>query len=234
MEKKSIKDTGLHLLKKGQKGLAHAIFSRFGIIILLFAIQVVVFFSVLIMFQSHAPEYFGGGIILGFLFSIYIINTRIDPTAKLTWVILVMAFPVFGTLLYLYTVLEFGHRSLRQRVEILINSTRKKIPQEKAVFENFVAKDPGAASIAHYLQRTGCFPVFDRTDVSYLSIGEDMFDEVLRQLEKAKHFIFLEYFIIDEGIMWGKILEILARKVKEYKIACEAQEAEISMLKQKL
>lgn len=215
MEKKSIKDTGLHLLKKGQKGLAHAIFSRFGIIILLFAIQVVVFFSVLIMFQSYAPEYFGGGIILGFLFSIYIINTRIDPTAKLTWVILVMAFPVFGTLLYLYTVLEFGHRSLRQRVEILINSTRKKIPQEKAVLENFVAKDPGAASIAHYLQRTGCFPVFDRTDVSYLSIGEDMFDEVLRQLEKAKHFIFLEYFIIDEGIMWGKILEILARKVKE-------------------
>ncbi|MBR3936162.1 MAG: PLDc_N domain-containing protein, partial [Oscillospiraceae bacterium] len=136
MEKKSIKDTGLHLLKKGQKGLVHAIFSRFGIIILLFAVQVIIFLAALIFFQSFAPQFFGGGIALGFLVSLYIINTRIDPTAKLTWVILVMALPVFGTLLFFYTTLEFGHRSLRERVENLVNSTRKKIPQEKAVLEN--------------------------------------------------------------------------------------------------
>lgn len=215
MEKKSFKDTGLHLLKKGQKGLVHAIFSRFGVIILLFAIQVIILLSVLIMFQSFAPEFFGGGLLIGLGVSLHILNTRIDPTAKLTWVILVMALPIFGTLLFFYTTLEFGHRTLRDRVETLVNSTRKKIPQEKAVLEKFVEKDPGAASIAHYLRRTGCFPVFDGTEVSYLSIGETMFDEVLLQLEKAKHFIFLEYFIIDEGVMWGKILEILAKKVEE-------------------
>ena len=215
MEKKNIKDTGLRLLKKGQKGIVHAIFSRFGIIILLFALQVLILLGVIIGFQSFLSEFFIGGIVTGLAVSLYILNTRTDPTAKLTWVILVMVFPVSGTLLYLYTELEVGHRSLRKRVATLVESTKTKIPQEEETIESFREKDPGAASIAHYLQRTGCFPVFDHTEVSYYSIGEDFFEKLIPELEKARHFIFLEYFIIDEGIMWGKILEILAKKVKE-------------------
>ena len=33
--------------------------------------------------------------------------------------------------------------------------------------------------------------------------------------EKVRSFIFLEYFIIEEGYMWGRILDILSRKAKE-------------------
>ncbi|MBQ7124695.1 MAG: cardiolipin synthase [Oscillospiraceae bacterium] len=215
MEKKSIKDTGLHLLKKGQKGLIHAIFSRFGIIILLFALQLAVLFLTFGWFHSFMSQLFFGGVIISLCVSFYILNTRIDPTAKLTWIILVMAVPVFGSLLFFYTEFEVGHRAFRDRIRDIVDSTEDKIPQEKQVLENFIKEDPGAASIAHYLQRTGCFPVYDKTEVSYLHIGEDMFDEVLNQLKKARHFIFLEYFIIDEGIMWGKVLEILAEKVKQ-------------------
>ncbi len=65
------------------------------------------------------------------------------------------------------------------------------------------------------IRRSGCYPVFERTAVTYFPIGEEKWYEMLRQLEQAKHFIFLEYFIVDEGLMWGKILEILARKAAE-------------------
>lgn len=215
MEKKSIKDTGLRLLKKGQKGIVHAIFSRFGVIILLFAVQIILLFTTFVWFQSFVSELFVGGLIISIGVTFYILNTQIDPTAKLTWVVLVMALPAFGTLLFLYTELEVGHRAFRDRVAEVIESAKDKIPQDEKVLEDFIAEDAGAASIAHYLRRTGCFPVFDKTDVSYLPIGEDMFEEMLPQLEKARHFIFLEYFIIDEGVMWGRILEILARKAKE-------------------
>lgn len=215
IERKSFRDTGLRLLKKGQKGILHAIFSRFGIIILLFAIQAILLLSVLVWFQSFTSELFFGGIATGLFVSVYILNTRSDPSAKLTWIILVMAFPVFGTLLYLYTEFEIGHRSLRDRIEKIVDSTKTKIPPEYEVFESFRKTDPCAVSVAGYLENVGSFPVFDKTKVSYLPLGEDTFDEMLFQLEKARHFIFLEYFIIDEGIMWGKILEILAEKVKE-------------------
>ena len=214
-ERKSIKDTGLQLLKKGQKGIVHAIFSRFGVIFMLFAVQTILLFSMLIWFQSSLSEFFFGGLLLGILVSVYILNTRSDPSAKLTWIILVMALPVFGTLLYLYTEFEIGHRSLRERVAKIVDSTKDKIPQEPGVFESLKKQKKGAAGISEYLQRTGNFSVFDGTDVSYFPLGEDFFEKLLLELEEAKNFIFLEYFIIDEGIMWGKILEILAKKVKE-------------------
>ena len=37
---------------------------------------------------------------------------------------------------------------------------------------------------------------------------------MIKELEKAEKFIFMEYFIVEEGIMWDTILEILKRKVK--------------------
>lgn len=45
MLQKNYKDKGLRLLKKGQKGVIHAIFSRFGLILLLFVVQVQVLLS---------------------------------------------------------------------------------------------------------------------------------------------------------------------------------------------
>ena len=60
-----------------------------------------------------------------------------------------------------------------------------------------------------------CYPVYDRTEVTYFPSGEETFKAMLRELEKAEKFIFLEFFIVSEGMMWGKVLEILARKAKE-------------------
>ncbi|MFR4725010.1 MAG: hypothetical protein ACLT9S_08190 [Faecalibacterium sp.] len=51
--------------------------------------------------------------------------------------------------------------------------------------------------------------------MTYFPSGEAKFAELLCQLEKAKQYIFLEYFIIDEGLMWGRVLEVLARKAAE-------------------
>ena len=73
----------------------------------------------------------------------------------------------------------------------------------------------GVAALAHYIGRSGCHPVYDKTAVTYFPLGEDKFDAMLRELEAAKHFIFMEYFIVGEGLMWGRVLEILARKAAQ-------------------
>ena len=51
--------------------------------------------------------------------------------------------------------------------------------------------------------------------MKYFPIGEEMFASMLEDLKKAEHYIYLEYFIIEQGIMWNSILEILEQKVKE-------------------
>ena len=206
---------GLYLLKQGQRGLVHLIFSRMGLILLLLAFHIFLLFSAFRWFESFLPHIYGGAVVFTLVMVLYLLNSRMDPSAKITWLIVIMLLPVFGALLYWYTQSDVGHRALKQRLNTLIGQTRDAIPQSAEVMEQLAGHSPGSAALARYVGRTGCYPIYDRTAVTYFPLGEDKWEEMLRQLEKAEHFIFLEYFIVDEGLMWGKILEILARKAKE-------------------
>ena len=195
---------GLTLLKMGQNGLVHAVFSRMGLILLLLVLHVLLLFSAFRWFENFLPHIYGGAVIFTVGMVLYLLNSRMDPSAKITWLIVVMLLPVFGALLFWYTQSDIGHRALKDRLNRLIAQTRDSIPQSAQVMERLAAEEPGAAALAQYIHRTGCYPVYDRTAVTYFPLGEEKWAEMLRQLEQAEHFIFLEYFIVDEGLMWGR------------------------------
>ncbi len=209
------KDRGITLLKKGQKGIIHAIFSRFGLILLLLVVQVLILFSIFQWFEEFIPHIFGGTILFTALMVIYLLNSQINPTAKITWLIVIMLLPVFGVFLFLYTQSDIGHRVLKKRINQIITNTKENIQQSNDVIQHLKKENPSVAALAHYMNKRGCHPVFENTEVTYFPLGENKFDEMLRQLEAAKHFIFMEYFIVSEGLMWGKVLEILAKKAAE-------------------
>ena len=206
---------GIRLLKKGQKGMIHAVFSRMGLFILLLLLQGAFLVGVYYWFKELRPHIYAGMLLLTVAMVLYLLNSRIDPTAKITWLVIVMLAPVFGALLYLYTQMDIGHRALKARFSQIIGMTKDTIPQSEPVRQALEEENPGAAALVQYIQRSGCHPVYGHTAVTYFSLGEKKFEEMLRQLEAAKHFIFMEYFIVDEGLMWGRILEILARKASE-------------------
>lgn len=213
--KEDSKETGLRLLENGKQGIFRMIFSRSGLILVLLAVQVLFLFSIFHWFEAFLPHIYGGVIIFTIFMVLYLLNSSMDPTAKITWLVVAMLLPVFGALLFLYTQKNIGHRTLRDRYEQLNREKETSLQQNPETEKAFQQSDSGAAALSRYVQRSGCYPVFDHTSVTYFPLGEDKFKEMLIQLEKAEHFIFLEYFIVDEGEMWGKILEILARKVKE-------------------
>ena len=146
---------------------------------------------------------------------LYLLNSDIDPTAKITWLVIIMMLPAFGALLFWYTQSDPGNRLARNRLNTLFALTQDSIPQDPQVAASLAVQDKGAASLARYLRYTGCHPVFNQTAVTYFSSGEANWKEMLVQLQQATHFIFLESFIVEEGVMWGSILEILAQKAKE-------------------
>ena len=206
---------GLRLLKKGQKGIMYALFSRVGIMLLLLIIQVLALFGLFNWFKGFLPHVVGGTVVFTVCMVIYLINSRLDPTAKITWLIVIMLIPVFGPLLFWYTQSEIGHRAVKKRLEDILASSKDLLPQKEETFAELERQSPGEAALARYLQRSGGFPVFTDTQTTFFPLGEDKFREMLRQLKKAERFIFLEYFIVEEGLMWGEILEILAQKAKE-------------------
>lgn len=209
------KRKGITLLKKGQKGIVHALFSRFGLILLLFLVQVLILFSIFQWFEEFLPHILGGTALFTFVMVIYLLNSRMNPTAKITWLIVIALLPVFGVLLLLYTQSNVGNRALRSRVNQMLGDTRELIPQSRQIMKELEQENPGAAALARYMHRSGCHPVYAQTAVTYFPLGEYKFEEMLKQLELAEHFIFMEYFIVDEGVMWGQILEILAGKAAQ-------------------
>lgn len=213
--KRDYKNKGLRLIKKGQKGIAHAVFSRFGLILLLLFIQVNILFDIFRWFEDFLPHIMGGRVLFTVVVVIYLLNSRINPTAKITWLIVIMLLPVFGVLLFCYTNSNIGHRAVKKWVNDIIAETKTCILQDADVMERFTQRNEGAASLARYMHRSGCFPVYEHTAVTYFPLGEDKFQEMLIQLEAAEHFIFMEYFIVDEGVMWGSVLEILAKKAAQ-------------------
>ena len=209
------KSEGLNLLKIGKKGLVHMIFSRFGIIILLLAIQVLFLFGLFFKFRQLAPHYIGLATLFYLLMIVVVVNSDDDPTAKITWLVVMVLMPIFGGLLYLFMRFEIGHKTLKRLLSKTIDDTAFALKQNEKTLISVEEKAPELADLHHYINKTGCFPVYQNDDVTYFPLGEKMFEDMLIELEKAEKFIFMEYFILDEGLMWGKILEILARKAKE-------------------
>ncbi len=206
---------GMRLWKKSKQGLLSIVFSRLGLIMLFFFINVAFMLLIYRWFRSAMPQVTGVLTILEILMIIYLFNCEFDSDVKLTWLMVIMVFPLFGALFLLYTRLDIGHRAIKRRMEDILKKTDDSLQQRDDVLKRLKKENPESATLVTYVNRTGCYPVYDDVDVTYFPLGQDKFRELLVQLEQAKQYIFLEYFIIEEGYMWGQILEILARKATE-------------------
>ena len=65
------------------------------------------------------------------------------------------------------------------------------------------------------MQEFAGFPIFDATNARYFSPGEQFVEPFLTELRKAQKYIFLEYFIVEEGVVWNSVLEILKEKAAQ-------------------
>ena len=205
-------DDELHLIKKHKKTLLRAVFSRAGVIVLLLLLQIALAVLTLSHLRDFLPHYITLMTIFSAAMTLYLLNSGHDPSAKLTWIVVIVLLPVFGALLYAYTRSDLGHRLLKRRFADILAETAEKLPQDEAALTRAVKEAPELAALARYVGRTGCYPVFDRSRVRYFPLGDELFPALLEELEKAEKFIFLEFFIVDEGVFWGRVLEILARK----------------------
>ena len=208
-------DDGLSLLEKGKIGLLRVLFGKMGIVLLLLALQLVILFGIFLRFEQFLPHIYGGTTVFTVIMVLYLINSDMDPTAKITWMVLIMLLPVFGGLLYLFTEKEWGHRAMKKRLKDSLALEQKELPQEQQAMDVLKQVDAGAANMCRYVRSTGYYPVYQNTAVTYFPLGEMKFDKLMQEMEAAKQYIYLEYFIIEEGHMWGKMLDVLVRKAAE-------------------
>lgn len=205
-------DEVYRLAEPKKKGLLHLVFSRFGIIALLIVLQIAVYVFIFGWLSTWLPFFTAFLVIFTVVMIIYLFNSSMDFSAKLTWMLVLAVFQVPGALFLLFTQTNMGYRKIARREKELIRKTRTAIDQPQGVIEELEKDGSGTDALALYLNRSGCFPVYKNTEVTYFPIGEEKFDAMLKAIASAEKFIFMEYFIVEEGYMWGKILEMLVKK----------------------
>lgn len=201
-------------MKKAKKML-RIVFGRTGMVVLSLLLQVGVLFGVFCFLEEYMVYIYGSFTLLSAVVIIYILNEKSDPSFKLAWIIPVLVIPVFGTFLYLFVQLQIGTKFIAKRVTILIKETKPFLEQKEEVMENLEKESVHMNRLANYMNQRGGYPIYQNTEVTYFPLGEDKFEEMKKQLKAAKKFIFMEYFIVEQGFMWNSILEILEEKVKE-------------------
>ena len=207
-------DNITRLARPKRKGIISLIFSRFFIIVLLILLEIMIVLVPLFFLNELFPHFVACLGIFTVIMMIYLFNSKMDSTAKLTWMFIIAVFQVPGALMLLFTQTNAGHRLIKERTEKMIADTKDMIPQDSQVMRQLREEDSYTDDLVRYLNRSGCFPAFAKTETTYFPSGEAKFEAMLTELAKAERYIFMEYFIIEEGYMWGKILDILLAKAK--------------------
>lgn len=205
----------LHLKK-----MRGRVIQRIIVLVLLIILQVAVF---VIMFQFFRTKFAYFTVIctvLSLIATLYIVRHDSIPEYKIAWLIPILLLPIFGGLFYLI----YGRNHLtpeeQQRYALVMQRSQEALSIQphaentQKALQELAGQDADAFLQAQYLHSTAHTSLCSNTQTQYFPLGEEMYPQMLRDLEAAEKFIFLEYFIIEGGQMWDGILEILLRKAQ--------------------
>lgn len=189
--------------------LLKKLFSRTVVTALLIVIQVAWLAALLLQLGNSLPAIQTVLRILSLVAILFVIKSDMNPSYKIGWILLIAVLPILGGLMYVF----FGNKRPTKNMREMLRAQLEKSAEYLGTQESITGElDGGAAGLFKYLEGSAGYPTAKNTTVRYYHVGEEMYADLLPELEKAEKFIFLEYFIIRPGEMWDGVLEILKRK----------------------
>ena len=193
--------------------LGKLLLSKTTIVILALVAQAVLLIWLVIDLSQYAAYVYAGFLVLSALVILCIVNRDDNPDFRLVWMVPVAALPVVGAVIYLFVRLQLGTRLIRRRIAASDAAAAEVRPRDESAVAAVRAL-AGGADVTGYLEKRG-FPAYINTDCTYYRLGDEMFPDILRAVEGAREFIFLEYFILEEGEMWDALFALLREKAAE-------------------
>ena len=192
--------------------LLRFLFSKLVVVGLLIAIQALVIIFSIIKLADYFTIIYAILTVLGIAIVVWLVSKDENPSYKLAWVILVMALPIFGGLFYLMFGNKNMPKQLLERIRASEQIEKELFTPSDSLLPKLESHHDQLVSMARFIQNTTGAPIYQYTRSEYLPLGEIMWQRMLEELQKAERFIFMEYFILQEGEMWTPILAILKEK----------------------
>ena len=148
-------------------------------------------------------------VILGIITVVVIINRRGNPDHKISWIVFILVFPIFGITVFL---LWSGGRvlpSTKKRMSACEIKYKKYLTDCQSVLDNLKYQDLYHSRQAEYLVGESGYPLYNGSTTEYMSPVEDLLPKLIEELKSAEKYIYLQFFILAEGKMWDTIHSVL-------------------------
>ena len=196
------------------------LYNRLAIFTLLVIVQAIVFIGLGYLFVYASTIGVALQIalfVLQLVTVLYLINKTDRPATKLNWILLILLVPVVGVPSYLLYGEGKPTRKMNEKITLAKAENRHKMGDVYRKSRLDTPKKPRSRgeTIEEYLENYAGYPSYKNGGVTYYESGEKMFPDMLDALRAAEKYIFIEYFIIAHGKMWGEILDILLQKAEQ-------------------
>lgn len=185
---------------------------RFILAILITLFEVAAIIGIVALLAIFVPYFYILIFITEVITIIAIVVSNNNPDYKTTWLFVVIAFPLIGLMLFLIFYKRKLPKKIVRRLKRFNNSYEFNHSNNLKALEE---KNMLIKTQAESLCKTANTHLYRNTKLEYYSCGEKMFKAMIESLKTAQKFIFMEYFIIEDGIFWSSILEILIEKAKQ-------------------
>lgn len=171
--------------------------------------------AILILSSLYFHALFGGyttiTLAISLFLCIYVLSSDFHGHAKAVWIIFLLVCFGFGWIFFLMSDKNILFARSRKKYQKIFKQNQNLQQQtDLSVLENDNIK-----SSCQYLYNSGKFVAHTDSKTTYYPSGTKLFDAILEELEKAKDFVFIEYYIVANGILLNKFLDILKEKVKQ-------------------
>ena len=180
------------------------------IVVALIALQTAIFVLIYLYLADAFRWYLAFSMAMTLLTCVYVLSSRKNGLSKAVWVMFLLLSCGLGYIIYILSDERFFFRKAKKKY--------KKIFQRAEKYQTEY-KPPENASLAvindsKYLYNAGGFTAYNDTAVKYFPSGAQLFDDVLERLKSAKKFVFIEFFILSEGVLLDRFLDVMLEKAK--------------------
>lgn len=195
------------------KGILRVLFSRYAVSALFFLAELVGVALLISYASTYSYIIYFAITVINALFVVGLISRDVNPEFKVSWAVILSVIPILGGALYYM----FYSRKLTRRETLRLKSIDGLLNSESEGTVKCLAalgeRDSSAAGRAVSLMHDDIYAgLYRGSRIKYFPSGEELYSAMLLDIAEAKHFIFLEYFIIEEGEMWQGIYSILRKK----------------------
>lgn len=146
---------------------------------------------------------------------LYIFTSKSASPFKLTWILIVVGLPIAGLVMYFFFANKMTKWTAKKSKARWGNVLERKPSDPKVIFE-LERANPDASGIAKLIETAHGDRICLNSDAKYFARVEDAWPIILDEIKKAKHFIFVEFFIIHPGSeFYDTVLTELQKKAAE-------------------